>query len=461
MHKQQLSIRYTNTPTDSSLVCSNCDLSLNKDQSLSVIGLKTIDNNPEGNATQHTGNQCQSLTDNVYVLSINGTPLMPTNPNRAGRLLKLKKAKIINRKPFTIQLLYHCREYKQKTVLGIDAGSKNIGFSVVSSRKELLSGTLLLDQNMSKHLQEKAMYRKGRRNKLWYRPPRFLNRKRKDGWLPPSIERKYQTHLNLINRIKMIIPVERINIEVGTFDIQKINNPEIEGKGYQQGNLYQYNNIKAFLLAREQGKCQICGKDNTTDRFVVHHNIQRKDGGTDRVENLVLLHDKCHKAFHGGEKKLVVKKNKQYKDCTFMNIIKKRFSRNIEYDIRYGYETKVKREEIGIEKSHVNDGFVIAGGNGQLRNREYVIKQKRRNNRSLQLNRKGYKPSIRREKYRWQPLDEVVVEGKQYSVKGTHNKGSRIVIDDNTKKGRSVPVKNISEHYVNNGWWMITGASPA
>ena len=41
----------------------------------------------------------------VYVLSKNGTPIMPTNNHAKVRLLlKHGKAKVVNRTPFTIQL---------------------------------------------------------------------------------------------------------------------------------------------------------------------------------------------------------------------------------------------------------------------------------------------------------------------------------------------------------------------
>ena len=42
----------------------------------------------------------------VYVLNKNGEALMPCKPRKARVLLKEKKAKVVNRTPFTIQLLY-------------------------------------------------------------------------------------------------------------------------------------------------------------------------------------------------------------------------------------------------------------------------------------------------------------------------------------------------------------------
>ena len=61
----------------------------------------------------------------VFVINKHGKPLMPCFPRKARLLLKSKKAKIVNYKPFTIQLLYGYSGYSQGTNLGIDIGSKH------------------------------------------------------------------------------------------------------------------------------------------------------------------------------------------------------------------------------------------------------------------------------------------------------------------------------------------------
>ena len=67
----------------------------------------------------------------VYVLNQNGRPLMPTEDHRMVRmLLKEKKAKVVRRTPFTIKLIVKTKEFTQPIVLGVDAGSKTIGFCV-------------------------------------------------------------------------------------------------------------------------------------------------------------------------------------------------------------------------------------------------------------------------------------------------------------------------------------------
>lgn len=157
----------------------------------------------------------------VYVLAKDDTPSMPTNNARARKLLKKKKAKVVSVKPFTIQLNHETSQPVEKLTLGIDSGYLNIGFSVVSDKKEYISGEVKMLQGMSQRLQEKAMYRSQRRSRLRYRKPRWNNRKRQEGWLAPSIHHKLDTHIRLIDKIKSILPISNVIIEVANFDIQK------------------------------------------------------------------------------------------------------------------------------------------------------------------------------------------------------------------------------------------------
>ena len=370
-------------------------------------------------------------------------PLMPCTACKAKKLLKSEKAIVVKFKPYTIKLNFECENQVQEVILGIDSGSKFIGFSALSDDKELICGTLTLDNKTKSRLTERKMYRFGRRNKLWYRKPRFLNRKRKEGWLPPSIQRKYDTHLNLISRIKKLIPVNKIIIEVGNFDIQKLENPEISGIEYQQGDMLGYQNIRSFLMFREKGLCQLCGKPFTKGNTAhIHHCKQRKDSGSNSVKNLALLHKKCHEKLH--KKGLKLKAPKSYKDSTFMNIMKNRFIKDIpDVELTFGYITFTNRVGLGIEKTHYNDAFVIAQGNKQKRIKPIEITQKQINNRTLQLNRKGFKPSIRKQRYPIRPKDLVWIKNKVFSVNGSNHKGMSVVL----KSKKSVQTNKIERVY--------------
>jgi hypothetical protein len=304
------------------------------------------------------------------------------------------------------------------------------------------------------------MYRRGRRNKLWYREPRFLNRKKTEQSLPPSIQCKLEAHLRIVKKICSLLPISKINVEIANFDIQKIQNPEISGVQYQQGNLYEYENLKSYLMQREDAKCQLCGKTSTQgNSFRIHHVIPRKDGGTDKPDNLSLLHEKCHTQLHRKNLHHLLKKNKQFKAETFMSTIRWKLFEELKnicghISVSFGYMTKIKRQALKLEKDHHTDAFVIAEGALQKRSQPYMFLQKRKNNRCLQLNRNGFKPSIRRQRYKFQPKDEVLVQNKRYEVVGVFNKGSSLRVRSNTGIF-NFSTKKIEEHYYNNGWQFI------
>lgn len=391
------------------------------------VPVTTSDNSLEVAQPQHA--EEQKLSVKVYVLNIEGKPLMPTTPRKARVLLKQNKAKVVKRLPFTIQLNYqHKIERKQNIAVGIDSGAKFIGFSAVTEKEELISGEVKLDVMMKKRLQDRAMYRRQKRNKLWYRKPRFENRSKPEKWLPPSIERRYQTHLNIINKIKALLPVSSVTIEVGNFDIQAIKNPKISGKDYQQGDRYGYENTKAYIIAREKCNCQLCGKTVMGKRINLHHIESRKTHG-DKASNLALLHDKCHTKLHKKGLEKTLKKNKQYREATFMNIIKWRFKKDIDCKLTFGFKTFCKRTELGLTKTHYTDAFVIAKGTEQVRIKSFEVVQKRKNNRSLQKNRKGFAPSIRTQRYDLQPMDLVKINRAVHTVKGIQNYGKYVKLD--------------------------------
>jgi len=448
LKSESLQVKLKNVLQNTPLVLNSTSSVLNKEEIPSVQNKVLACNNPEVDLLQRTGDQNLRVSDSVYVLNMRNEVLMPTSCRKARLLLKKGRAVVVKRFPFTIQLTYTTGENKQKVTCGIDSGYSHIGFSFITDEKELIRGEVKLDNLTSKRLSNKKMYRVKRRSRLRYRKPRFMNRKRRESWIPPSLERRYQTHLNLIKQIRKLVPVDKIKIEVGNFDIQKINNPDIEGKEYQQGSLYQYSNIRAFVLNREKNKCQLCGKEySKTNKWNLHHIIQKSKGGTDKQNNIALLHESCHKRLHDKNLGYKLKKNKQYKESTFMNIIKNRFQKDLDCELVFGYETFSKRMELNIEKSHSNDAFVIAGGSTQIRSKEYLVKQKRKNNRKLQLNRKGFKPSIRRKRYKLQPHDLVKVDNNFYNVVGTRGLGKRVVIKNKDNKKFDISTKKVNWYF--------------
>ena len=138
----------------------------------------------------------------VYVLNSNGQPLMPTERHgKVRRMLKSGKAKVVNRCPFTIQLTYESGTETQPIVLGVDAGSKHVGFSACTNKEELYSAEMRPRNDVVDLLSDRRQYRRGRRSrKTRYREARFDNRvhSKPKGWLAPSVEVKIQEHISKV-----------------------------------------------------------------------------------------------------------------------------------------------------------------------------------------------------------------------------------------------------------------------
>ncbi|WP_044207703.1 RNA-guided endonuclease IscB [Coleofasciculus chthonoplastes] len=328
----------------------------------------------------------------VYVINRHGRPLMPTTPRKARLLLNRGKAKITGREPFTIQLVYGSSGYTQPVELGIDAGYENIGFSAVNKKEEVIGGELKMLKGMSERITEKRKYRRTRRNRLRYRKPRFSNRRVDKGCLAPSIQHKLDTHHRLIDKIRRILPIIAVTIEVAAYDIQKINNPTIEGEQYQYGEKYGFDNLREYILHRDRHKCQNPNCKNKADDPIlqVHHLGFWKNppDRTDRPANLVTLCTKCHTSKNHQKKGFLFgwePKLKSFKGETFMTMVRWRLTEEGQHKSTFGYITKGKRRELEIEKSHHNDAFVIAGGRTQSRvTKPLMLEQIRRNKRSME-----------------------------------------------------------------------------
>jgi len=354
----------------------------------------------------------------VPVLNMRGKPLMPTSPKKARFLLKAGKAKVVQRCPFTIQLKCATGENKQPIKLALDPGYKNVGFSAITDKRELISGEVSLRTDMKEKIAEKSMYRKGRRSRnTRYREARFDNRGIPKGWLAPSIEHKLESNIRLIDKLSHLLPITSVRVEISPFDTQKIQNPEISGIEYQQGELQGYE-VREYLLEKWGRKCAYCKVESVP--FEVEHIIPPKRGGTDRVSNLTIACHNCNQkkgtmtAAEFGHPEIHMLAKKPLKAAAYMNIVRSKLVDRIKKefpdyycDSTYGYITKCNRIKLGLEKTHANDAFVIAGGVNQIRSKPYKVVQIRRNDRSLQLNKKGSKPSIRRNRYKYSPGDLV------------------------------------------------------
>ncbi len=353
----------------------------------------------------------------VYVLDIDGKPLMPTERHgKVRRLLKERKAKVVNKTPFTIQLLYNSTRYTQPVTLGVDAGSKHIGLSASTEDKELLAWDVQCRTDIPELISTRREARRTRRNrKTRYRAPRFQNRARSKqnqdqsdqtddqsehrGWLAPSVEHKIDTHLNRIAAVQKILPVTKIVVETASFDTQKLKNPEISGIEYQQGEQMGFWNVREYVLFRDNHECQHCHGKSKDPILNVHHIESRKTGGNS-PSNLITLCETCHKEYHAIIKAGKIKGPKDfklperaesYRDAAFMGIMRsallerlKKANPNIEVVNTYGYLTKNKRIRLGLAKEHYNDAYCIAGNlNARPLDKCLYLKKIRRHNRQI------------------------------------------------------------------------------
>ena len=331
----------------------------------------------------------------VFVMNKRGAPLMPTSQRRARILLKEGKANIVKYQPFTIQLTYATGEATQQANIGVDAGAKHVGVAVTSGTVVIAKGEIHLRDDVKKEIMSRKELRRGRRNrKTRYRAPRFLNRRRPAGWLPPSIQSRTDNTINWIEKFAVLVPNPKVTVEAGKFDMQKIINPDIRGKEYQQGNTYQFWNDRYYIFARDNYTCVVCKDKGEGKRLRTHHIIPRKDGGSDRVGNQITICEKCHIGYHNGKIKHKFSEPKEYKEMPFMNIIRQRVLQGTNYGITYGNITQVNRGWLGLDKSHCNDAIAISGASKVTKDcKPFCIKQVRVKKRSLHEStpRKGRK----------------------------------------------------------------------
>ncbi len=60
--------------------------------------------------------------------------------------------------------------------------------------------------------------------------------------------------------------------------------------------LARFFTAKVFLWRQQDGRCPYCGKAITwATGWSIHHIFSKSQGGSDRLENLQLLHPDCHR----------------------------------------------------------------------------------------------------------------------------------------------------------------------
>lgn len=360
---------------------------------------------------------------------------MPTERHgHVRRLLREGKACVVRRTPFTIKLKYETTTYVQDVSLGVDAGSKHIGLSATTKKKELFASEVLLRSDIVDLLATRREQRRTRRNRLRYRAARFDNRRRNGGWIAPSVENKVQAHIKAIRYVHRILPISKTTIEVAQFDAQLIKNPSIQGEEYQQGEQMGFWNVREYVLARDGHKCQHCHGKSKDPILNVHHIESRKTGGN-APNNLITLCETCHKDYHKGKFELKIKRGTTLKDAAVMNIMRwavyekaKQEFENVH--LTYGYITKNTRIHNSIAKTHADDARCISGNPSVTPLPYYYLqKQIRRHNRQIYKANflKGGKKKANQAPYLvkgFRLFDKVLYNGIECFVFGRRASGS-------------------------------------
>lgn len=315
----------------------------------------------------------------VFVLDKNRQPLDPCHPARARELLKSGRAAVFRRYPFTIILNDRTVEEAETHLhrLKIDPGSKTTGFAVVNEttgRVVFAAELTHRGQQIRGNLLSRRALRRGRRNRhTRYRPKRFDNRRRQPGWLPPSLESRVNNVMTWVARIQKFCPITALSQELVRFDAQALQNPEISGIEYQQGELAGYE-VREYLLQKWGRSCAYCGAENTP--LEIEHIRPKSKGGSNRVSNLTLACHTCNQKkgnsslqnFLKGKpdlvKQILSQAKTSLKDAAAVNATRWELHRRLlltglPVETGTGGRTKFNRVTRSIDKTHWADAACV------------------------------------------------------------------------------------------------------
>lgn len=308
----------------------------------------------------------------VFVLDTNKQILAPCSRWRAHVLLSSGKAAVFRRFPFTIILK---RPVENPVLpphrLKIDPGSKTTGFALINEQTARVVWAAELThrgQQIKAALADRRAVRRNRRSrKTRYRQPRFLNRTRPAGWLPPSLQSRIENVMTWVQRLSRVCPIAALSQELVRFDTQLMQNAEVSGVGYQHGTLAGYE-IREYLLEKWGRKCAYCKK--TDIPLEVEHIVPRSRGGSDRVSNLTLACTPCNQrknnqtAVEFGFPQLQVQAKIPLKDTAAVNstrwaLYSRLSETKLPVECGTGGRTKYNRTRLNLPKTHWLDAACV------------------------------------------------------------------------------------------------------
>ena len=316
----------------------------------------------------------------VLVVDKNKQPLMPCHPARARELLKKGRAAVLRRYPFTIILLDREGGEVQETQFKVDPGAKTSGLALVANFKRGLrciwAGELThRGWQVRDNLLTRRQLRRGRRSrKTRYRQARFDNRRRGEGWLPPSLQSRVDNILTWLKRLCRLSPITHLAMELVRFDTQKIQPPEISGVAYQQGELMGYE-VREYLLEKWGRKCAYCGVQDMP--LEIEHIVPKSRGGSNRVSNLTIACTVCNQrkgsqtAQEFGYPQIQAQAKKPLRDAAAVNATRWAIYNGLNngtmpVEVGTGGRTKFNRRTQGYPKAHWIDAACVGESGEQV-----------------------------------------------------------------------------------------------
>ena len=326
----------------------------------------------------------------VFVLDRRKKPLMPCSEKRARMLLERGRARVHRMVPFTIRLVDRLQEDSvlQSLRLKLDPGSKTTGMALVREKETVEASTgeiiraltvlMLLElkhrgQAIRDALTGRGAFRRRRRGNLRYRPARFDNRTKPEGWLAPSLQHRIDTVLTWVARLCRLAPITALSQELVRFDAQAIQNPEISGTEYQQGALAGYE-VREYLLEKWGRECAYCGAEHVP--LEIDHIHPRSKGGSDRVSNLTIACHDCNQAKGNSPieqflakaperaRKILAQAKAPLKDAAAVNstrwaLYQRLKATGLSVEIASGGRTKWNRQRLNLPKAHCLDAACV------------------------------------------------------------------------------------------------------
>lgn len=315
----------------------------------------------------------------VMVLDQRKKPLMPCSQKRARLLLERGRAVVHKLHPFTIRLKDRSGGATQPIRIKLDPGSRSTGMAMVRIATDGSEHVLSLFElqhrgpQIRKKLDQRRAFRRARRSRLRYRAPRFDNRRRPEGWLPPSLQHRVDTTAAWVERLGKLAPISGLAQELVRFDTQKLENPEISGTEYQQGTLAGYE-VREYLLEKWDRRCAYCG--DTHVPLQIEHIQPKAKGGTNRISNLTLGCNGCNQAKDDRDVRefladdphrlsaLLAQARRPLRDATAVNTTRWALYRRLQatglpVEAATGGRTKFNRTQMGVPKSHALDAACV------------------------------------------------------------------------------------------------------